>query len=460
MRQLYPLLLFLCQFQRLRAGNLHIWYNWNSLKSVDNFLKLLLALLLVFLTAFFVAAELALVKVRTTRLDELAARKVFGAERALEASRHISHYLHATKFGVMVCAVVLGSVGHDVVHEFLKPVIHNLPAWVVTVLVMAVVTLVEFVLGELVPTTMAIKDAEKILLATIVPLDIFYRVFKMPLAVMGKLASLILRPFGYKAGHNDEESVSEAEIRLIVEKSGEGGELREEEVGLLHRVLDFAHRQAKEIMVPRPDIVFLSTDKPLTENRKIAENSGYTRFPLCEEGSTDEIIGMIHIRDLLRFKSGDLLSIVIDLPRVPETKPIDQLLRELQRQRQHMAVVVDEFGGTAGIVTLEDILEEIVGDIMDERDPTRPEIESGSDGTYLVDGRMPLEKLERLLELTGPEEEPDVETIGGWILSQTSGAPRIGEQVAYGTAQLTVVETTGRRVRKVRVHSPTAPNPG
>ena len=113
-----------------------------------------------------------------------------------------------------------------------------------------------------------------------------------------------------------------------------------------------------------------------------------------------------------------------------------------------------------GIVTLEDILEEIVGDIMDERDPTRPEIESGSDGTYLVDGRMPLEKLERLLELTGPDEEPDVETIGGWILSQTSGAPRIGEQVAYGNAQLTVVETTGRRVRKVRVHSPSTSNQG
>jgi CBS domain containing-hemolysin-like protein len=420
-------------------------------KPVDNLFKLLLALLLVFLTAFFVAAELALVKVRTTRLDELATRKVFGAERALEASRHISHYLHATKFGVMVCAVVLGSVGHDVVHGFLGPVLHSVPDWVSTVLIMVIVTLVEFVLGELVPTTMAIKDAEKILLATIVPLDIFYRVCKHPLAAMGKLSSLILRPFGYKTDHSDEESISEAEIRLIVEQSGEGGALGEEEVGLVHRVLDFAHRQAKEIMVPRPDIVFLSTDKPLAENRKIAENSGYTRFPLCEEGSTDEIIGMIHIRDLLRFKSGDLLSIVIDLPRVPETKPIDQLLRELQRQRQHMAVVVDEFGGTEGIVTLEDILEEIVGDIMDERDPTRPEIESGPEGTSVVDGRMPLEKLERLLELTSPEEEPEVETVGGWVLTQTNGSPRVGDTVSYSNAQLTVVEMTGRRVRKVRV---------
>jgi CBS domain containing-hemolysin-like protein len=160
---------------------------------------------------------------------------------------------------------------------------------------------------------------------------------------------------------------------------------------------------------------------------------------------------MIHIRDLLRFKSGDLLSIVIDLPRVPETKPIDQLLRELQRQRQHMAVVVDEFGGTEGIVTLEDILEEIVGDIMDERDPTRPEIESGPEGTSVVDGRMPLEKLERLLELTSPEEEPEVETVGGWVLTQTNGSPRVGDTVSYSNAQLTVVEMTGRRVRKVRV---------
>lgn len=423
---------------------------------MDNLLKLLLALLLVFLTAFFVAAELALVKVRTTRLDELAARKVFGAERALEASRHVSHYLHATKFGVMVCALVLGKVGDEAIHGLLQPVLHSLPVWVASLIVILLVTLIEFVLGELVPTTMAIKDAEKILLKTIVPLDIFYRICKLPLAAMGKLSSLILRPFGYKSGHEDDETHSEAEIRLIVEQSGEGGELGEEEVGLLHRVLDFAHRQAKEIMVPRPDIIFLSTDRSLNENRKVAENSGYTRFPLCEAGSTDEIIGMIHIRDLLRFQSGDLLSIVIDLPRVPETKPIDQLLRELQRQRQHMAVVVDEFGGTAGIVTLEDILEEIVGDIMDERDPTRPEIETTADGTYQVDGRMPLEKLERLLELTAPPEDPEVETVGGWVLTQTNGNPRVGDQVAYGEAQLTVMETTGRRVRKVRVvYSPT-----
>jgi CBS domain containing-hemolysin-like protein len=422
---------------------------------VENILKLLVAFLLVFLTGFFVAAELALVKVRTTRLDELVARKVFGAERAREATRHISHYLHATKFGVMVCALMLGKVGDDAVHHLLEPLFHGLPRWAMVwlpeVLTILIVTLVEFVLGELVPTTMAIKDAEKILLATVIPLDIFYRICKAPLAAMGKLSSLILRPFGYKNDHSDEAAHSEAEIRLIVEQSGEGGKLGEEEVGLVHRVLDFAHRQAKEIMVPRPDIVFLSTDKSLAENRKIAENSGYTRFPLCEEGSTDEIIGMIHIRDLLRFKSGDLLSIVIDLPRVPETKPIDQLLRELQRQRQHMAVVVDEFGGTEGIVTLEDILEEIVGDIMDERDPTRPEIESGPEGTSVVDGRMPLEKLERLLELTGPDEEPEVETVGGWVLTQTNGSPRVGDSVAYSNAQLTVVEMTGRRVRKVRV---------
>jgi CBS domain containing-hemolysin-like protein len=432
---------------------------------VDNYFKLLIALVLVFLTAFFVAAELALVKVRTTRLDELAARKVFGAEKAREATRHISHYLHATKFGVMVCALVLGKVGDDAVHHLIDPLFHGLPrwasAWVPEALTIVIVTLVEFVLGELVPTTMAIRDAEKILLATIIPLDLFYRACRAPLAAMGKLSGLILRPFGYKAEHEDDETHSEAEIRLIVEQSGEGGELGEEEVGLLHRVLDFAHRQAREIMVPRPDIVFLSTDRPLAENRKIAENSGYTRFPLCEEGSTDEIIGMIHIRDLLRFKSGDLLSIVIDLPRVPETKPIDQLLRELQRQRQHMAVVVDEFGGTAGIVTLEDILEEIVGDIMDERDPTRPEIEPGSDGTYLVDGRMPLEKLERLLDLPSPEEEPEVETVGGLVLTRSNGAPRIGEQVTYGEALLTVVETTGRRVRKVRVtYAPSEHNQG
>lgn len=421
---------------------------------MENALKLLVALLLVALTAFFVAAELALVKVRTTRLDELAARKVFGAEKAREATKHISRYLHATKFGVMICALILGKVGDEAVHSLLEPYFHAVPAWVTTILVIGCVSLVEFVLGELIPTTLAIKDAERILLATIYPLDFFYRVFRGPLAAMGGLSALLLRPFGVTVSHGDEDAHSEAEIRLIVEQSGEDGALGEEEVGLLHRVLDFAHRQAKEILVPRPDIVFLSTDRPLTQNRKIAEASGYTRFPLCENGSTDEIIGMIHIRDLLSFKNGDLRKIVHELPRIPETKPIDQLLRELQNQRQHMAVVVDEFGGTAGIVTLEDIIEEIVGDIMDERDPTRPEIEDAAEGGYLVEGRMSLEKLARVLEFAGPEEEPGVDTVGGWILSQTSGIPHVGDLVSYGEAQFLVVEVSGRRVRKVRVHVP------
>lgn len=425
---------------------------------MENALKLLVALLLVALTAFFVAAELALVKVRTTRLDELATRKVFGAEKAREATKHISHYLHATKFGVMICALILGKVGDEAVHSLLEPFFHTLPKWLVgwlpTVIVMSCVTLVEFVLGELVPTTLAIKDAERILLATIYPLDLFYRLCRKPLAAMGALSTLVLRPFGITVSHDDEDAHSEAEIRLIVEQSGEDGALGEEEVGLLHRVLDFAHRQAKEILVPRPDIVFLSTDRTLAQNRKIAEASGYTRFPLCENGSTDEIVGMIHIRDLLSFKNGDLRKIVHELPRIPETKPIDQLLRELQRQRQHMAVVVDEFGGTAGIVTLEDIIEEIVGDIMDERDPTRPEIEDAGEGGYLVEGRMSLEKLARVLEFIGPEEAPDVDTVGGWILTQTNGTPRLGDTVTYGEAQFLVVEVSGRRVRKVRVRVP------
>jgi len=427
---------------------------------VENALKLLVALLLVALTGFFVAAELALVKVRSTRLDELATRKVFGAEKARDATRHISHYLHATKFGVMICALILGKVGDEAVHHLLEPLFHTFPAWLMswlpTVIVMGCVTLVEFVLGELVPTTLAIKDAERILLATIYPLDAFYRLCKGPLAAMGALSGLVLRPFGITASHDDEDAHSEAEIRLIVEQSGEDGALRKEEVGLVHRVLDFAHRQAKEILVPRPDIVFLSTHLPLAQNRKIAEASGYTRFPLCEEGSTDEIIGMIHIRDLLSFKNGDLRKIVHELPRIPETKPIDQLLRELQSQRQHMAVVVDEFGGTAGLVTLEDIIEEIVGDIIDERDPTRPEIEDAGEGGYLVEGRMSLEKLTRVLEFAGPDEEPDVDTVGGWVLAQTEGVPRVGNLIPYGEAQFLVVEVAGRRVQKVRVRVPVA----
>jgi CBS domain containing-hemolysin-like protein len=197
---------------------------------------------------------------------------------------------------------------------------------------------------------------------------------------------------------------------------------------------------------------------------RVAEESGFTRFPLMEGGSPDDVIGMIHVKDLLalsRQESAEgedgahLRRIARDMIRVPETKPIDQMLRDFQRGRQHMAVIVDEYGGTAGIVTLEDIVEEIVGDIQDEFDRTSPELEPVGEDCYSVDARMPLSKLERALDIQGPAEETEVDTVGGWVMAQRGSGPiRLGDVVPYGDATVTVTELAGRRVRKVKVCIP------
>ncbi|MFM7322172.1 MAG: hemolysin family protein, partial [Armatimonadota bacterium] len=246
---------------------------------------------------------------------------------------------------------------------------------------------------------------------------------------------------------------SEAELRLILEASHAGGAIPESEWTLASRVFDFVHRQAKDVMVPRPDIVFLRADRPLAENRAVAESSGFTRFPLVEDGSADRIVGMVHIRDLFAGEPDDLRTVARIIPRVPETKRIDQMLRDLQRGRLHMAVVADEYGGTAGIVTLEDIIEEIVGDIQDEYDPTAPEMENSGAG-YLVDARITLDKLARDLEINPPEGDVDVDTVGGWVMTQCDPPIRAGAQARYGRALFTVAETAGRRIRKVRVTVP------
>jgi len=435
--------------------------------ALQSTLKILFALFLVLLNGFFVAAEFALVKVRATRIEELAAKGVFGAAKTREALRHLDAYLSATQLGITLASLGLGYIGEPAFAHLIEPLFGGLSDGtkhlVSFIIAFTIITALHIVIGELAPKSWAIQRAEQVTLAVIYPLDIFYKVFQWPIRALNYIAGLALRPFGLQsAEEHGTESHSEEEVRLILSASHQGGEITASELNLVNQVFDFSQRQAWEVMVPRPDVVFLSTEVSIVDNARRAYESEYTRLPLIEGGSPDEIVGLIHIRDLSREAvEGDvnlsdaerLRSIARDLPRIPETKPIDQLLREFQRQRQHMAVVVDEYGGTAGIVTIEDIIEEIVGDIQDEFDRTTPEMEPAGKDCYNVDARMPLTKLERTLNLEGVETE--VDTLGGWILSNKGVAPvRVGDAVAYGEAMVTVTEMVGRRVRKVRVCVP------
>lgn len=426
---------------------------------------LLFALFLVLLNGFFVAAEFAIVKVRSTRIDELAAKNQFGAKKAQEAVRHLDAYLSATQLGITLASLGLGYVGEPAFAHLIEPAFGALSETtrhiITTAIAFTIITALHIVIGELAPKSLAIQRAESTTLAIIYPLDFFYRLFKLPIAFLNWTASMVLRPFGLtSAGEHGGDAHSEDELRLILNASMAGGEIKASEVHLVNQVLDFGHQQAKDIMVPRPDVVFLDQTKPLSDNIALADAGGYTRYPLSD-GSPDRVIGMVHVKQLLaqgRHTPQDAPvdpRIVRTVLRVPETKPIDQMLRDMQRERQHMAVVVDEYGGTAGIVTLEDILEEIVGDIQDEFDRTSPELEPSGKDCYQVDARMSLEKLQRALNITGPEEEPEVDTVGGWVLSALGGtAARMDDAVPYGEATFTVTEIAGRRVRKVRVCVP------
>jgi CBS domain containing-hemolysin-like protein len=437
--------------------------------AVQSALLVLFALFLVFLNGFFVAAEFAIVKVRATRIDELAAKGVFGAKKAKEAVRHLDAYLSATQLGITLASLGLGYIGEPAFARLLEPLFgslsENTKHTVSFIIAFTIITALHIVIGELAPKSLAIQKAEKVTLAVIHPLDWFYWLFKLPIAAMNGIAGLVLKPFGIEpAGeHGPAEAHSEDELRMILSASHQGGEIKESELTLVNQVFEFARQQAREIMVPRPDIVFLSTGKTISENIAIAEASNYTRFPLIEGDSPDEVVGMVHSKDLLTIAlqsatepdADRMRRIARNLPRVPETKEIDQLLRELQRGRHHMAIIVDEYGGTAGLVTMEDIIEEIVGDIQDEFDRTSPELEPVGEDCYQVDARMSLTKLERTLSIAGPEEEQEVETIGGWVLAQSPEAPvRIGDAFSYGEATVTVTEMVGRRVRKVKVCIP------
>jgi len=445
--------------------------------TVQSALLVVFALFLVLLNGFFVAAEFALVKVRSTRMDELATKNRFGAKKAQDAVRHLDAYLSATQLGITLASLGLGYVGEPAFAKLVEPLLHGRMSettvhGVAFAIAFTIITALHIVVGELAPKSLAIQKAEATTLAIIYPLDFFYRVFKLPIAFLNWTASLVLRPFGLEpAGEHGADAHSEDELRLILTASHEGGEIKESELNLVNQVFDFAHRQAREVMSPRPDVVFFSTNRALAENAVLSDESNFTRFPLAEAGSPDEVVGMVHIKDLLtamRQRSGGnenseteeacLRRIARPMLRVPETKPIDRLLRDLQGNRQHMALVVDEYGGTAGIVTIEDIVEEIVGDIQDEFDRTSPELEPAGRDCYHVDARMSLEKLERALHVDGPDKETETDTVGGYVLHELGNNVRVGDSLAYGEATFTITEKAGRRIRKVRVCIPERPD--
>jgi len=421
---------------------------------------LVTAVFLVFVNGFFVIAEFALVKVRKTRLEELVQQGNSRARLALKVVTSFDTYLGATQLGITLASLALGWIGEPAVADLIEPVILAYfpgSAWLVTTLSIAigftVITFFHIVLGELVPKSMAIQQAEKLALFAVVPLYIFHRLGYPIIVLFNKAAKAILNVMGMKSANETELAHSEDELRMIVSASHRGGVLDQMESELIDNVFDFADRLAREVMVPRQDMCCLFTEDTFEENMRVVRETGHTRYPLCTEDK-DHVIGMVHIRDLMDLDMNDtesknLNAVMREILVVPEGMSVAKLLQFMRRKRTHLAVVADEYGGTAGLVALEDVLEEIVGDIQDEHDnDEEAEVRRFPDGCYEFDGRVLLDDVAELLNIRLEEQEED--TIGGYIFGSLGRRPEIGDKVNIGDYTFEVLQVNGFRVVRVK----------
>ena len=366
---------------------------------------LILAIFLVFLNAFFVTAEFAIVKVRATRIEERLREGVRGAAATQNILQNLDSYLPVTQLGITLASLGLGWIGEPAFASLIAPFFSVLGVWSPAVvhsisltLAFAAITFLHIVLGELAPKYLAIQRPEAVALAVAVPLRAFRRLLYPALWMLKSSSNALLGILGIDRASDSELVHSEEELRLLLAESHRTGALSASKRKLLENVFDYTHRSAKHIMVPRAEIVYLTLRKSLAENLEIIRNNQHTRYPLCES-DIDHVVGMIHTKDLFQPAEGvrdvgDLLRLKREILIVPESRPLELLQRDFQQRRVHMALVVDEYGGTSGLVTLEDVLEEIVGEIQDEFDAEPPKMEATGDG-YVVDGLVLIDEIVR-----------------------------------------------------------------
>lgn len=420
-------------------------------------LQILLALFLVFLNGLFVAAEFAFVKVRTTRIVQLVSEGNRTAKIAQTCIGNIDAYLAVCQLGITISSLGLGWLGKPVVSAQLEPVLHSLgvtsAAAVNTisfVVAFTVVTFMHVIFGELVPKSLAIQRAEIVTLWLAAPMRMFYYLFYPGIFVFNGTANWILRRMGIQPASEHEESHNGEELQMLVSESYKGGHLDKNEWRLLQNVFEFEEKVAREVMVPRPEVVFLDRSKELEQIIDIARKSGHTRFPVCD-GDNDHVVGLVHIKDIFRLDAGTSIDDAIrNIMLVPEGMPLNRLLREFQQNHQHMALVVDEYGGTAGIITMENVLEELVGQIQDEFDEEQPQVISEKEGIFLVDGRILLEEAKGMFNLPECDDE-EYDTLGGYVFGKLGKRPRVGDIVELPNHLLEVAETRGLRIHRIRI---------
>jgi len=421
---------------------------------LPSLISLTLVLFLVLLNGFFVSAELALVKVKGSRIDALVEEGHRQAKLVQVILKNLDGYISACQFGVSIMSIGLGWISERTISAIMMPWFNGM-GWsnsavhiLSLVLAFILIALMHIVFGALAPKTVAVRKAEQITLLSAGPLRVFYTIMYPFIWFANGLSNNVLRLFRMQPVI--ERNVhTEEELRDMMKESSESGLMDSTEMALVDNIFEFADTTAREIMIPRTEMICLYNNLSMDENLKIANDGMRTRYPICDEDK-DHIIGFIHIKDLMRGHVRDHLSLIRPIIAVPETIKISELLRRMQRSKTQIAILIDEYGGTSGLVTLEDIMEEIVGEIQDEFDEERPGIEQVGEDEYSIDGLMLIDEINDQFGLNLDTE--DYDTIGGWLSSRLEVLlPHIGQSVLYEDHCFVIEETENKRISRIRL---------
>lgn len=428
--------------------------------------KLLLALFLVILNGFFVAAEFSIVKVRYSQIQLKAAEGHSMAKQAEHIIKHLDEYLSATQLGITLASLALGFVGESALHHIFENLFNYfdlavLPATITTVSLVSsflLITVMHIVFGELIPKSIAIRKSEATTMFIATPLRIFYTVFKPFIWSMNQMSNAFLRLIKIHPA-SEQEIHSTEELQLLVKQSADSGEIEEENYEIIKNAFDFTDHSAKQIMVPRQNIASIDIEEPVEDIINIIMEGGYSRLPVYKD-SIDNIIGIFYAKEIIReyvkrkgeINHADLEDLMRDAFFVVGSKKISDLLKVFQQKKQHLAVVIDEFGGTEGIVTLEDILEELVGEIQDEEDDEERIVDKVGENVFWVKATQPLDEInEKLPKMFPISEDGEYNTLAGFILHELEDIPAENQEFVMNDYEVKVLKMQNKSVELVEL---------
>ena len=434
---------------------------------MDDYLSIIInssiIILLLFANGFFVASEFAIVKVRRTRIEQLVKEGNFDAKLALKAINDLDKFIAAVQLGVTISSIGLGWVGEGTIAKIIDPLFNFIPGIAHTITTHTVsatfafclITFLHVVIGELIPKSIALEYTEKTALWVAKPMHAISIIFTPFIWLLNGFGEFILKLLHIPHANQSSLVHSTEELDMLVDASYNGGVLNETEKDMLHNMFKFSDLTAKQVMIPRTDMVCIPQDMTLDELNKLAAESQYTRYPVYDD-DIDHILGFIHVKDLYSLSIKDevcpIKKLIRDILLVPETITMDNLVLEFKKRKGQMAIVIDEFGGTSGLITLEDVIEEIVGDVQDEFDEEEEsDIKEITEDTYLANAMMRLDEFSEYFNFENDIEEEDVDTIGGLVVKLLGRIAEVNDTVDFKNFKFIVKEIDGARITKLEI---------